>query len=739
MSLFINTNIASLYAQNNLANSQSNLATSIQRLSSGLRINSAKDDAAGMAIAARMTSQIGGMTQAAQNANDGISMAQTAEGALAQVTSDLQTMRNLAVQAANGTNSASDRASLQSSISQLQQDISQIAQNTQYNGLNLLDGSLSNVQFQTGANAGQTINATIGNASSNAIGDNKAATSTGATATSMDAAVAASAAIGNNQFAAQSLTITANGQTMTVPPTGNFAAGTTSAYAIAQKINTQASSSGLPIQAVATSYAKLSSFTAGSVNLTLQGAPTATGTANPVTISATLSSATDVTGLAAAINAASSKTGITAIADNTAGTMVLTQNNGYDIGISNNAGSTGTLSFSGATSTGTVIGNVQLLANGNTGSLATSGTATGGAYSSTTVAATAATAATAQGGAYTGSTVTASSTLISTVDGTSKTVTLTGGTYASAAAFVTGEAANFTTQGLTLSAAGGGLLVTDNTTGATSTLTAFTGTAAAGVGLSTPTLVQGANAANSLGVTVDGTAKTVTLVAGTYATAASFVTANAAAFTTQGMTLTANTAGTGLLVTDNSTGATSTLTAFTGAAATTIGLNAPTLAAGAAAGATATANTSSSVVGGTVEFHSSSSFSVSSSDTTNTLLATATAGTSALNAVNTIDVSSVTNGVPTGANSAVFIVDGAINTINGLRAQLGALQNRFVNAQASLQTTSTNMQQARSRIQDTDFAMETANLTHNQILAQAGTAMLAQANALPNSVLTLLK
>src|SRR5512135_1933827 len=195
MSLFINTNIASLYAQNNVANSQNALATSIQRLSSGLRINSAKDDAAGMAIAARMTSQIGGLTQAAQNANDGISMAQTAEGALAQVVNDLQTMRNLAVQAANGTNSASDRASLQSNIAQLQNDISQIAANTQYNGLNLLDGSLSNVQFQTGANAGQTINATIGNASANAIGDNTASSVSSAAATSM---VGVSAAVADN-------------------------------------------------------------------------------------------------------------------------------------------------------------------------------------------------------------------------------------------------------------------------------------------------------------------------------------------------------------------------------------------------------------------------------------------------------------------------------------------------------------------------------------------------------------
>src|SRR5512135_222015 len=190
MSLFINTNIASLYAQNNVANSQNALALSIQRLSSGLRINSAKDDAAGMAITARMTSQIGGMTQAAQNANDGISLAQTAEGALAQVTNDLQTMRNLAVQAANGTNSAGDRASLQASIAQLQSDISQISANTQYNGLNLLDGSLSNVQFQIGANAGQVINASVGNASANAIGDNYASSATGASSTSMNAATA---------------------------------------------------------------------------------------------------------------------------------------------------------------------------------------------------------------------------------------------------------------------------------------------------------------------------------------------------------------------------------------------------------------------------------------------------------------------------------------------------------------------------------------------------------------------
>jgi flagellin len=449
------------------------------------------------------------MTQAAQNANDGISLSHTAEGALQQVTNDLQTMRNLAVQAANGTNSAGDRASLQASIAQLQSDISQIAANTQYNGLNLLDGSLSNVQFQIGANAGQVINASVGNASANAIGDNSATSATGAAAGSMNAATAsATTGIGANSFAAQTLTISVSGQTLS---TGNIASGT-SAFAIAQQVNSLASSSGAPLTAVARSYAQLNTFTTGgSVSLTLQGAPTAAGAANPVTVSATMTTAKDTTGLAAAINAVSSKTGISAVADSVAGTISLIQNQGYDIGVTNTTGSAMAFQVSGETSAGVLFG-------------------------------------------------------------------------------------------------------------------------------------------NNVSLTATGT---------------------------------------------------------------------------------------SSTIGGTVDFHSSGSFAITSS--TGTSFLTATAGTSALQAVNSVDVTKITNGIPTGANTALYIVDNAINTINGLRADLGALQNRFVNAQASLNTTSTNMQQARSRIQDTDFASETANLTHNQILAQAGTAMLAQANALPNSVLTLLK
>ena len=153
MAAVINTNIASLNAQRNLGTSQSALNTSIQRLSSGLRINSAKDDAAGMAISDRMTSQIRGSEQAARNANDGISLAQTAEGSLSEVGNNLQRIRELTIQSANATNSASDRAALQAEVTQLVSEIDRVAQNTSFNGVKLLDGSFTSQTFQVGANA----------------------------------------------------------------------------------------------------------------------------------------------------------------------------------------------------------------------------------------------------------------------------------------------------------------------------------------------------------------------------------------------------------------------------------------------------------------------------------------------------------------------------------------------------------------------------------------------------------
>ncbi|MEW6258652.1 MAG: flagellin [Thermodesulfobacteriota bacterium] len=157
MAMTINTNIPSLNAQRNLVKTQNMLNRSLQRLSSGLRINSAKDDAAGLAISTRFTAQVRGLDQAVRNANDGISLLQTSEGAMQEVTNLLQRMRELAVQASNDTNTASDRASLQDEVDQLYAEIDRIAASTQFNGINLLDGSAGTKKFQIGANAGQTI------------------------------------------------------------------------------------------------------------------------------------------------------------------------------------------------------------------------------------------------------------------------------------------------------------------------------------------------------------------------------------------------------------------------------------------------------------------------------------------------------------------------------------------------------------------------------------------------------
>lgn len=153
----INTNVSSLQVQRSLSQTSSSLATSIERLSTGLRINSAKDDAAGLAIATRFTTQIQGQNQAIRNANDGISLAQTAEGALDEVTNNLQRIRELAVQSSNATNSGSDRTALQQEVGQLLSEINRVADSTTFNGVNLLDGSFTGAIFQIGANAGENI------------------------------------------------------------------------------------------------------------------------------------------------------------------------------------------------------------------------------------------------------------------------------------------------------------------------------------------------------------------------------------------------------------------------------------------------------------------------------------------------------------------------------------------------------------------------------------------------------
>ncbi|KFE57813.1 flagellin domain-containing protein [Pseudomonas syringae] len=194
MALTVNTNVASLNTQKNLGRASDALSVSMTRLSSGLKINSAKDDAAGLQIATRMTSQIRGQTMAIKNANDGISIAQTAEGALQESTNILQRMRELAVQSRNDSNSSTDRDALNKEFSQMSDELTRIAQSTNLNGKNLIDGSASSMVFQVGSNSGSTNQITLsltGSFTANSLGVGSAISISGGTSSASEASFSA--------------------------------------------------------------------------------------------------------------------------------------------------------------------------------------------------------------------------------------------------------------------------------------------------------------------------------------------------------------------------------------------------------------------------------------------------------------------------------------------------------------------------------------------------------------------
>jgi flagellin len=295
MALSVNTNVASLNAQRQLGASQGAMQTAMERLSSGLRINSAKDDAAGLAISERMTAQIRGMNQAVRNANDGISLSQTAEGAMQEATNLLQRMRELSVQSANSTNSSSDRAALQLEVTQLQSELDRISLNTEFNGQRILDGSFSSASFQVGANANQTISFSIGSVKGSAIGGIAEATGTEVTAATLSGitiAVGTGSAVNINSSANF---------------TGNTYQDASSAFAKTAAIQ-DANVGGLSATATTSGTATFVNFggTAGDVyDLDVNG----------VAVIDTLDVATTaitVTAVRDAINAVSDQTGVTA-------------------------------------------------------------------------------------------------------------------------------------------------------------------------------------------------------------------------------------------------------------------------------------------------------------------------------------------------------------------------------------------------------------------------------------------
>jgi len=266
MASVINTNVASLNAQRNLSASQNDLNTSLQRLSSGMRINSAKDDAAGLAIATRFTSQIRGLDVASRNANDGISLAQTAEGALGEVTNNLQRIRELAVQSRNATNSQTDRDALNVEAQQLMSEINRVASSTSFNGVKLLDGSFTNQSFQVGANAGETIDiAGIVDASAANLGTYTRAEVTGVAATTFTAIADGGVTINGTSVGAIALATSASERAGGFRDAVNSVSDTTGVYAINETATTTTlvSSSGNIVLAGASATAALVGIAAG--------------------------------------------------------------------------------------------------------------------------------------------------------------------------------------------------------------------------------------------------------------------------------------------------------------------------------------------------------------------------------------------------------------------------------------------------------------------------------------------
>ena len=355
MSSTINTNINSLTAQRNLSQTSNALSTSIQRLSSGLRINSAKDDAAGLGISQRFTSQIRGLNQAVRNANDGISLAQTAEGALGSAGNILQRVRELAVQSANATNSASDRAALNAEVGQLTSELDRIAKTTQFNGTNLLDGSFGSASFQVGANANQTITATSANFSTSKYGNNRIGSLVATTAGAAGDLVLGTAVAGTRVTSAVTgavSTIAADAAFAVNGAAGSAVVGIAagdSAKTVAANINAKTSSTGVTATA-RTEFDVTALALNGSYSLEVTSNNTAAAT-----VSFTVGAALDADGLAGAITAfndKSAQTGVTAKL-NSAGTgITLTNETGEKVLIKNNSIVGNTATFAGVSAAG---------------------------------------------------------------------------------------------------------------------------------------------------------------------------------------------------------------------------------------------------------------------------------------------------------------------------------------------------------------------------------------------------
>ena len=695
MPQIINTNIGSLTAQRNLDTTQAQGLQALNRLSSGLRINSARDDAAGLAIATRFTAEVRGLGVAIRNANDGISLAQTAEGALGAMTESLQRLRELALQSANATNSLSDRQALDAEAQQLIAELGRVSEQTNFNGKKLLDGTLS-TSVQIGTQVGETVDLAINEVSVDSLGGGVGAGVS---------AIGNANAIANGDLAINGVAISPSAAADDSSSTDNAAASAISKVAA---INRSTEETGVSAQ-VNSNVVAGSAMTAGAAAGTI--------TINDVAIAVNTTASADTSRAAVitAINARADQTGVTAVdSGSDAGGVLLVAEDGRNIEV---ALTTVTTAQTGIAADGTYEGGYTLVSENGSDIVISGGDGSGngdiansGLVSGTFGGTTSAVTSTAQAG-NTGAinSLVAGDLVINNVS-------------VGAAQASDDTASNSDNAGSGIALAAAINAVTDQT-GVTATVNATEL-----VGGSTQT----STAQTAAAVVINGVN-----------TAAFATTTDDESNRTAAINAINDISGqTGVTATDN--GTTITLTAADGRNISAgVDSAAFGLAIGLDAGTDGVYETSGTVevATSTVTLESAAAFEVSSGSTNGDSGVTDVGfeqgtfgGNTSGQFITQIDLTSVE-----GAERALSAVDNALDAVNRERANLGAIQNRLDSTVKSLAINVENVSAARSRILDADFATETAELSRTQVLQQAGVSILAQANASPQLVLSLLQ
>lgn len=702
----INTNIKALAAQGSLSNVNKATETTMERLSTGLRINSAKDDAAGLAITNRMTSQIRGFAVAIRNSNDGISMAQTAEGAMGQVTSMLQRMRELSVQAGNGAMSDADRGNIQQEVTQLKMQIDDVANKTNHNNIKLLDGSAGKITLQTGVYAGDTMDISFGSVKTKDIGLGSRA-SLASTGTSFDTVTGAAA--GGEDMSAGDLLLNgvAVGASLEIDDKLSYEGNDSSAIAKAAAINRVSAQSGVHATVGDTTvHGSVMTAAASSGTITINGVETATVY---TTDDAELSRAAVVT----AINNISDQTGVRAINtnDDKKG-VVLVAADGRNItleseldevasGLATKAGKT----YTGTFELNTLDGRAINVSSNVDGDLKTAGLNRGTYAADTAQSVTTArdVATTAAPGELNGNTLVINGVGIdASVANDDKASYEAAGSTKKDSAIAIAAAINKKTSltGVTATAEPN-IIGGSSFTAAAVTSFQINGIEVVGDGASFNSRDDVITAVNQkqgqTGVIAEANGDGIRLIAqdGRNITIQSDVTT-----------------GSALGLGDNADVTTALTTASTDA-----------------------------TFYSTVKLSSDKAFTVDSGSEGNDEnfdvlgFHKGTFGGSD-NALKIKDIDVTTQ---QGATDAITAIDAAINSVSADQAKAGAFQNRLDAVVSNLTESTQNMSASRSRILDTDYATETTNLARSQIISQAATAMLAQANQSAQSVLSLLK